>query len=80
MVLKSKLHNQFFAMLNDFESFPIDEMIERHKSILGQATVPKELADLNKCWEKEDEEERLRSQGIPEQQIKMIMKSPRMRI
>ena len=67
-------------MLKDFDSFPVDDMIEKHKISLGQATVPKELAELNKCWEKEDQEEELRARGISEQQIKMIMKSPRMRI
>ena len=38
-VLKQKLIDDFQGMLKDFDSYPIDEMIEKHKIKLGEAAV-----------------------------------------
>ena len=64
-------------MLEHGKAYPVDDMIDRHKAQLGQSSMTQQR---NKIFEREFEEQKLRAMGYSDQQIKMSMKSPKMRI
>ena len=61
--LKTKIVDEFTEMLNRGKQYPVDEMIEKHKALLGQTSAAKEKGQI---FEREQEEDRLRSIGYSE--------------
>ena len=53
--MRQTLIDKFQGMMQDFEAYPVDDMIANHKVKLGEATVPKGLA-MGKSFERADQE------------------------
>ena len=44
--LKTKIVDEFTEMLNRGKQYPVDEMIEKHKALLGQTSAAKEKGQI----------------------------------